>query len=123
MMNSVDLIGRLTREPDLQHTQAGNPVCNISLACERRILRGDVWEKKTSFVDVAIWGSRGAAFSKHHKKGDLAAVSGYLDQDTWEDKNTKEKRTRLKVVAEEWTFVNGSKKPEREGNSPDDTPF
>ncbi len=127
-MNVVVLIGRLTRDPDLQHTGSGTPVCNVSLAVDRSVKRGDKWEKETSFIDVAVWGSRGEAFARHHAKGQLASVKGYLQQDTWEDKNGGGKRSRLKVICEEWCFVGAPKEHDRapshgEGGAPDDTPF
>lgn len=122
-INVVVITGRLTREPDLQHTHSGTPVCNISLAVDRNVKHGDQWINETSFVDVAIWGSRGEAFARYHHKGDLAAINGYLKMDTWEDKNGGGKRTRLKVICDEWSFVGAPKEHDQAPEHGDGTPF
>jgi single-strand DNA-binding protein len=128
-MNSVNLIGRLTRDVEVNTTTGGTPVANFSLAVEENVKKGDTWTKVTHFIDCVVWGKRGEAFAKYHSKGSLAAIQGHLHMDEWMDRETNKKRTRLKVVGDEWAFVGA--KPEttathdRAPSHPaaDDTPF
>ena len=101
-MNHVCIMGRLVRDPDLRYTSAGTAVANVSLALNR----GD----DVTYVDVTIWDKRAEAFAKFHSKGDMAAISGRLTQDTWEDKETGQKRSKMKVTCEDWSFTRSKTK-------------
>jgi single-strand DNA-binding protein len=105
--NHVSLIGNLTRDPEIRVTPKGTSIVSFSLAVNRKWKNeaGQVQEEVT-FVECEMWGKGGEAFAKYHKKGVRAAVSGRLKMDQWEDKKTNEKRSRLKVVADEFEFVN-----------------
>ena len=96
-MNSVNIIGRLVRDPDLRTTSGGKSVANVSLA----INRGD----DATFIDVTIWGDQADNFCKFHTKGDMTAISGRLTQDQWEDRDSGQKRTKIKVTCESWSFA------------------
>lgn len=111
-MNSCTFTGRLTRDPEVRHTSGGTAVCNASLAINNRIKRGDQWVDEPTFIELTIWGNRGEAFAKHHSKGQQAAVSGELRMDSWEDKQTGQKRSKLYLNVRDWDFI-GEK---REGN-------
>ena len=113
--NKVILMGNLTRDPELRYTQSNLAVCKIGMAVNRRVKdqQSDQWREETTFVDVTIFGRRGEAFEKYHKKGQSAFIDGELRYDTWEDKETGGKRSKLYVVANNWEFVNGG----REGSS------
>ncbi len=114
--NKVILMGNLTRDPELRYTQSNLAVCKVGLAVNRRVKdqQTDQWREETTFVDVTIFGKRGEAFEKYHKKGGSAFVDGELRFDTWEDKESGQKRSKLYVVANNWEFVGGSRS-EREG--------
>ena len=105
--NSVHLIGNLTRDQEVRVTPKGTSIASFSLAVNRRWKdeSGQVKEEVT-FVECEFWGKSGEVFAKHHKKGNQAAVEGRLKMDQWEDKTTKEKKTRLKVVVDDFAFVN-----------------
>lgn len=124
-MNVVLLKGNLTRDPEVRFTSNNNAICNCSIALNRRIKRNDQWEDDVTFVEFSIWGSRGEAFAKYHRKGSQALIQGRLQLDQWEDKASGEKRSKLKVVAEEWEFV-GSR-PNADSSEADEpaeeTPF
>lgn len=109
--NAVTLMGNLTRDPELRHTQGGMAVCKVGLAVNRREKNKntDQWEEKPTFVDVTIFGKRGEAFEKHHGKGDTAFFHGELRLDQWEDKNSGQRRSKLYVIANNWEFVNGGR--------------
>jgi single-strand DNA-binding protein len=105
-VNKVFFTGRLVRDPDLRTISNGTPVCNITLAQNTRYKEGDKWvDGEPVFLDVALWGRRGESFARHHKKGDEAFIEGKLRLDKWEDRETKESRSKMKVDADEWQFV------------------
>lgn len=115
--NKVILMGRLTRDPELRYTQSNMGICKAGLAVNRRYKDGQSgeWKEEVTFVDVTIFGKRGEAFEKYHKKGSEAFFEGELRYDTWDDKNTGQKRSKLYVVANNWEFVGSGQQGERSG--------
>ena len=109
-INKVMFCGRLARDPDLHETRTGTPVCNITLVQNPRVRGEDGrWEDgEPIFVDAAIWGKRAEVFAKHHRKGHLAYIEGVLRYDRWEDRETGEKRTKLKIDADSFEFMPGN---------------
>ncbi|HIF41543.1 MAG TPA: single-stranded DNA-binding protein [Planctomycetes bacterium] len=109
--NKVILMGNLTRDPEIRFTQNQMAICKVGLAVNRRFKdsQTDEWREEPTFVDVTIFGKRGEAFEKYHRKGASAFLEGELRLDTWEDKNSGQKRSKLYVVANNWEFVGGSK--------------
>ena len=103
--NRVILAGRLTRPPEVRYAQSGAAVCKVGLAVNRRVKKGDEWIEEATFVDVTIFGKRGEAFEKHHNKGDEAFIEGSLRLDTWDDKQTGQRRSKLYVIGDTWEFV------------------
>lgn len=106
-INKVMFAGRLVRDPDEQKTRNGKSVCNVILAQASRAKDADgKWtDGETIFVDVAIWGSLGESFARHHRKGDLAFIEGHLRYDNWTDRRSGEVRTKVKIEAERWEVV------------------
>jgi single-strand DNA-binding protein len=97
--NRVILMGNLTRNPETRFTQGGMPIVNFGLAVNRRFQDGEGnWKEEPTFIDVTIFGKRGEAFARFHTKGKPALVEGHLRMDTWDDKNTGQKRSKLYVV-------------------------
>jgi single-strand DNA-binding protein len=109
--NKVILMGNLTRDPEIRFTQNQMAICKVGLAVNRRFKdsQTDEWREEPTFVDVTIFGKRGEAFEKYHRKGASAFLEGELRLDTWEDKNSGAKRSKLYVVANNWEFVGGSR--------------
>ena len=109
--NKVILMGNLTRDPELRFTQSGVAICKVGLAVNRRFKDSSTgeWREEATFIDVTIFGKRGEAFEKFHKKGGTAFIEGSLRLDSWEDKNTGAKRSKLYVVADNWEFVGGAR--------------
>ena len=105
--NKVILAGNLTRDPELRYTPKGTAVARITLAVNRTYTSSEGGEKKeeVSFVDVDIWGRQAEVIAQYMKKGRPLLVEGRLKQDTWEDKNTKQKQSKLKVVLESFSFI------------------
>ena len=108
--NRVILMGNLTRDPEVRYAGNGTAVCRIGLAVNRRFKDGQSgeWREEATFIDVTIFGKRGEAFEKYHKKGESAFIEGSLRLDNWEDQNGN-KRSKLYVVADEWQFVSGGR--------------
>ncbi len=108
--NKVILAGNLTRDPELRYTPKGTAVARITLAVNRT-WKGENGESKeeVSFVDVDIWGRQAEVISQYMKKGRPLLVEGRLKQDTWEDKNTKQKQSKLKVVLESFSFIDSNR--------------
>jgi len=118
--NKVILVGNLTRDPELRYTPKGTAVARITLAVNRTYTSGEGGEKKeeVSFVDVDIWGRQAEVISQYMKKGRPLLVEGRLKQDTWEDKNTKQKQSKLKVVLESFSFIDSGGGRGGEGAAP-----
>jgi single-strand DNA-binding protein len=100
-LNRVLLIGNLTRDPELRYTPKGTAVVDIGLAVNR-IYSGEDGEKKeeTTFVDVTLWGRQAEIAGQYLKKGRPVFIEGRLQLDTWDDRQTGQKRSRLRVVCE-----------------------
>jgi single-strand DNA-binding protein len=104
--NRVILAGNLTRDPEVRYTPKGTAVAKISLAINRTYTT-ESGEKKeeVSYVDVEAWGRQAETLAQYMKKGRPLLVEGRLKQDTWEDKNTHQKQSKLKVVLESFMFI------------------
>ena len=115
--NKVVLVGRLTRDPELRYTTKGTAVGRISLAINRtrRDSETNVAKEEVTFVEVDVWEKQAEVIAQYVKKGQPLLVEGRLKLDSWEDKNTKEKRTRLGVVLERFEFLNDGQGQAREG--------
>jgi len=105
-LNKVMLIGNLTRDPELRYTPKGTAVADISLAINR------VWnneqnqkQEETIFVDVTLWGRQAELAQQYLTKGRGAYIEGRLQMDTWDDKETGKKRSKLKVIGESLQFL------------------
>ncbi|MFM2168946.1 MAG: single-stranded DNA-binding protein [Verrucomicrobiota bacterium] len=113
--NKVMLIGNLTRDPEVRYTPKGSAVCDIGLAVNR-VYTSDSGEKveEVTFVDVVLWSKMAELAGKYLHKGRPVFIEGRLQMDSWEDKQTGQKRTRLRVVGEQMQFL-GSPGGERSG--------
>lgn len=112
-LNKVMLIGNLTRDPELRYTPKGTAVADIALAINR------VWnneqnqrQEETTFVDITLWGRQAELAQQYLTKGRGVYIEGRLQMDTWDDKQTGQKRSKLKVVAENLQFL-----PDGKGSS------
>ncbi len=100
-LNKVMLIGNLTRDPELRHTPKGTAVAEIALAI-KRIWNNEQGQKQedVTFVDVTLWGRQAEVAQQYLTKGSPAYIEGRLQMDTWDDKATGQKRSKMKVVGE-----------------------
>jgi len=108
--NKVIIAGNLTRDPELRYTPKGTAIAQITLAVNRK------WKAETgemreevSFIDVDAFGRQAEVIGQYLKKGRPFLVEGRLKQDTWEDKNTKQKQSKIKVVLEGFSFIDSNR--------------
>lgn len=105
-VNKVILMGNLTRDPELRYTPKGTAVADLGIAVNRRVSDGNGnWSDETTFVDVTVWGSTAENVQKYLTKGRGVFVEGRLQLDSWEDKQSGQKRSKLKVVGENVQFL------------------
>ncbi|MBO7132319.1 single-stranded DNA-binding protein [Candidatus Saccharibacteria bacterium] len=100
------ITGNLTRDPELRTTPNGASVCSFSVAVNR-VYRDSNGEQKedVSFIDCSAWGKLGEMINQYAKKGSGVLVSGRLDQRSWEDKTSGQKRSRVEIVVEDFNFT------------------
>ncbi len=106
-VNKVILIGNLTRDPELRVTPKGTPVCQFGLAVNRQFkdeASGQTREEVT-FIDLEAWGKQAETIAKFCTKGRPLYVEGRLKFDQWDDKTSGQKRSKLKVVLENFQFL------------------
>jgi single-strand DNA-binding protein len=99
--NKVILLGNLTRDPEVRYTPKGTAVADLGLAVNRSYTaeNGEKREEVT-FVDVTFWGRTAEVAGEYLKKGRPVFVEGRLQLDSWDDKQSGQKRTKLKVIGE-----------------------
>jgi len=123
--NSVVIMGHLARDPELRYTPQGKAVSNFTVAVNHRYTKEDGEKvEEVAFVDVSVWNRLAETCAEYLKKGRAALVSGRLVQDHWEDKETGQKRSKLRIAAQQVTFVGGGTKDEGspEEPLPEETP-
>ena len=104
-------MGRLTRDPELRHTQSDLAVASFTLAVDQDYAKG---EKKTDFIDCVAWRQTGEFVSKYFTKGSMAVVSGRLQIREWTDKEGNKRRS-AEVVADRVYFGDIKKKEDSPG--------
>ena len=114
-MNKVELLGRLTRDPEVRYTQTNNTlVASFSLAVNRRFVRQGE-ERQADFINIVAWSKLGEFCSKYFKKGMQIALVGRIQTRNWEDEQGQ-KHYVTEVIAEEVYFAD-SKKEQQEPQS------
>ena len=108
--NKVTLMGNLTRDVEMRTTPSGQSVANFSLAVSRSWKGQDgQTQEQTSFINCVAWGKAGEIIAQYVKKGDALLVSGRLDQRSWDDKESGQKRSTIEVNVEDFNFVGGNR--------------
>lgn len=105
--NKVILIGNLTRDPQVKYLPSGTAVAEIGLAVNRTWFDKQSNSKKeeVTFVDVTLWDRTAEVAGEYLTKGKQVLIEGRLQMDSWEDRETKQKRTKLKIVGESMTML------------------
>ncbi len=104
--NKVILLGNLTRDPEVRYTPKGSAVCDLGIAVNR-VYTTDSGEKReeATFVDVTFWGRTAEVAGEYLKKGRPVFIEGRLQLDSWEDKQSGQKRSKLKVIGETMQLI------------------
>lgn len=114
MLNKGILMGRLTRDPEVRHTQSGTAVCSFTLAIDRD--RKDAnGEKQTDFIDCAAWGKQAEFVSQWFSKGMMAIAVGRIQSRKWQDQNGNN-RTAIEINCEDVSFGETKKNREQSRN-------
>ena len=105
--NRVILIGNLTRDPEVKYLPSGSAVAEISLAINRSYTDKVTNERKedTTYVEVTLWARLAELAGEYLSKGRPVMIEGRLHLDTWDDKASGQKRSKLKVVGETMQFL------------------
>ena len=111
MLNTIVIMGRLVRDPELRRTGTGLAVASFSVAVERDWPNKDTGEKEVDYIDCVAWRHTGEFVSKYFAKGSMIVVSGRLQIRTWTDKDGNKRKT-AEIVAENVYFGESKKKSE-----------
>ncbi len=108
-VNKVILLGNLTRDPEVRYTSKGLAVADFGLAVNR-CYTSDSGEKReeSTFVDIRVWGKTAELARQYLTKGRQVYIEGRLQFETWDDKQTGQKRSKLRVVGETIQFLGAS---------------
>ena len=99
--NKVILVGNLTRDPEIRYTPKGSAVADIALAVNRNYtLETGEKREEVTYVDVVLWARLAEIAGEYLKKGRSVLIEGRLQMDTWDDKQSGQKRTKIRVVGE-----------------------
>jgi single-strand DNA-binding protein len=101
-INQVILMGRLTRDPETRTTPSGKTVTTFSLAVDRQ-----TQDDQADFFDITAWEKTGELVAQYLSKGRRVLIQGRLRQDSWDDKETGKKRSKVEVTASDVTFLDG----------------
>lgn len=112
------IAGNVTRDPEMRATPSGAQACNFTIAVNR-VFRGSDGgqQEQTSFIDCVAWGKSGETIAQYVKKGSALIVSGRIEQRSWEDKTSGQRRSRTEIVVDDFSFVGGGDGGSRSGGS------
>ncbi|SFI80898.1 single-stranded DNA-binding protein [Planctomicrobium piriforme] len=107
--NKVILVGNLTRDPEVKYTTGGTAVAELGLAVNRTWFDQKSNERKeeTTFIDVTLWGRQAEVAGEYLTKGRSVLIEGRLQLDSWDDRETGKKRSKLKVIGEAMQMLGG----------------
>lgn len=104
-------MGNLTRDPEMKVVgQNQASLCTFGIALNRKFIQNGEKLEKTTFVDCEAWGKTADSIGQYFSKGSKILLEGELEQDSWEDRETGTKRTRLKIRVNKFYFVDGKQK-------------
>lgn len=112
--NKVILLGNLTRDVEVRHTQSGMALAKFGMAINRKWSQNGEQKESTCFVDLTAWGRQAELLGQYVKKGSQLFVEGRLEYSTWESQEGG-KRSKLEVVVENFQFVGGARGEEGGG--------
>ncbi len=106
MINKVILVGRLGKDPEIRSTPGGQSVAKFTLATDERFTdRNGEKQERTEWHNIVAWGKLGEICGQYLKKGKLVYIEGRIRTDSWDDKETNQKRYRTEIVANEMKML------------------
>jgi single-strand DNA-binding protein len=126
-VNRVVLLGNLTRDPELRHTQGGTAICELRLAVNDREKGSDgEWRDRAGYYDIIVWGKQAENCAQYLTKGRAIALDGKLRFEEWEKDG--QRRSRVKIVADNVQFISDRRgqddgAPQSDFNPPGDVEF
>ena len=104
--SKATIAGNLTRDPELRALPSGTSVCSFTVAVNRmrKDANGELQEQ-ASFLDCSAWGRQGETISQYLKKGDPILLDGRIEQHSWDDKTTGQKRSRVEIIVDDFIFL------------------
>lgn len=99
--NSVEITGNIISNPELKIMKSGTPVATFGIAWNRRFQRDGEWQEEAHFFDVTCWRDLADNVAESFSKGDRVIVSGYMEQQRWEDRETGKTRSKVAIVADD----------------------
>jgi single-strand DNA-binding protein len=123
-LNKVLLMGNLTRDVDMRYTPSGMAVAQIGLAVNRKFrdTKTNEMREEVTFVDIDVFGKQAETANQYLSKGRSVFIEGRLKLDQWDDKQTGQKRSKMKVVAERIQFVGPPPSGQQGGQAPRGAP-
>lgn len=110
-LNKIIIAGNLTRDPEIRYTPGGAAVCQLGIASNRRWTGKDGQEQEeVCFADVEAWGKTAENCNNYLRKGASVLIEGRLKYDSWDDRETGKKRSRLTITAEYVHFMDSPNK-------------
>lgn len=122
-INAVMLTGNLTRDVEISYLQSGSAVGNFSMAVNRAVKQGEQRVDETSFFDVSLFGKSAEALKPYLTKGKSVSLIGLLKQDRWQDKESGQTHSRVKVIAEKIKLGGGGGNAQQGGQAAPSTGF
>jgi single-strand DNA-binding protein len=112
-LNKVQIIGNLGKDPDVKHTQGGTAYANFSVATSSSFKdKGGNWQEKTEWINVTAWAKLAEICGQYLHKGSKVYIEGRLETQSWDDKNSGDKKYKTVVVASELIMLDGKKNGE-----------
>jgi single-strand DNA-binding protein len=106
-LNSVTLVGRLTRDVELKYGTSGTAIANFSIASNQSRKQGDQWVEEAHYFDCVLLGRRADALQRYLTKGQRVGVLGTLQQDRWQDKQSGQNRSKIRVLVNDIQLLGG----------------
>jgi len=112
------IAGNVTRDPEMRTTPSGSQVCSFAIAVNRSYKDSSgTQQDQVSYLDCVAWGKSAEIISQYIKKGSQLLVSGRLEQRSWEDKASSQRRSRVEIVVEDFSFIGGNNSNSGNGGS------
>lgn len=106
-LNSVSIVGRLTRDVELKYSTSGTAIARLSIANTQSRKQGDQWVEEGHFFDAVLLGRRADALQRYLTKGQQIGVLGTLQQSRWQDKQTGQNRSRVEILVNDIQLLGG----------------